>query len=79
VRDIMAEVVERSGNTPGTKVRIKDDAPLKPRYIRGATGEVVGKRINKLSIQMDDDIDDPYGKWAGRIGIISAQHVEVVE
>jgi hypothetical protein len=78
-RRMMAELRERNGDTPGTRVRIRHDAPLKPRYILGATGEVVAKRISKISVRMDNDIHDPYHKWAGRIGIIDAAHLEIIE
>lgn len=51
--------------------RVRVNAPhLKPRYLNGATGTVVEKRITKITVQFDDDIDDPYGKWAGKKAVL---------
>lgn len=72
-RKLMASVVEGE-----TRVRIKETARLKPRYILGATGTVAEKRISKIGVRLDVDIPDPYGKWAGRIAVIPAHDLEVI-
>jgi len=79
-RKLMNRLVERNGDTPGTRVRIRADARLKPRYILGGEGEVVTVRITKVSVLMDGNtFNDQYGKWAGRIAIVPAHDLEVVE
>lgn len=52
---------------------------IKPRYLDGAMGTVVEKRISKVTIQFDDDINDPYGKWAGKRCILDPTHLIKVE
>jgi hypothetical protein len=62
----------------GTRVRIKESARIKPLYLKGATGEVVAKRTSKVTIKLDTDIDDPYGKWAGHRCILDPGWLEIV-
>lgn len=61
----------------GDTVRIKAGM-LKPKYLDGALGVVVDKRITKVTVQFNDDIYDPYGKWAGKRAICHAEHMERV-
>lgn len=57
-----------AGLEPEDRVKITLTPNMRPRYLNGATGTVVEKRITKVVVRLDDDIDDPYGKWAGRRG-----------
>lgn len=60
------------------KDRVRVKAPLRPRYLEGALGTVVDKRVTKITVQFDDDIHDPYGKWAGKRAVLSPSQVEKV-
>lgn len=62
---------------PDDRVRVIDN--IKPRYLAGATATVVAKRVSKVTIRFDDDIHDPYNKWAGRNCILSPGMIEKVE
>ena len=60
--------------------RVRVNAPnIKPRYIHGATGILVEKRVTKVTVRFDDDINDPYDKWAGARCILSPTMVEKIE
>jgi len=50
----------------GTRVQVKLPPNGRPRYLDGAYATVMEKRLTKVTVQFDDDIDDPYGKWAGK-------------
>lgn len=58
---------------------IVNTTSIKPRYLNGAKAIVVEKRISKVVILFDDDINDPYGKWAGKRCVIGAAHLVKVE
>ena len=62
----------------GSRVRIRQDANMKPHYLKGALGRIEEKRITKISVRFDRDIHDPYHKWAGRIAIVRPEWLEVV-
>jgi hypothetical protein len=64
---------------PGvTRVRV-NTAHIKPRYLDGATATVIAKRVRKVTIRFDQDINDPYRKWAGNNCIISPEHLEIID
>lgn len=60
----------------GDRVRIGN---IKPRYLVGALATVKEKRVTKITIVFDEDINDPYHKWAGRSCIVSPSMLEKVE
>lgn len=59
--------------------RVQIVSTIKPRYLAGAKATVVEKRVSKITIRFDDDIDDPYGKWAGKNCVLSPGMVEKIE
>lgn len=61
------------------RVRIKEDALINPNYLRGASATVTAKRTTKITVRFDDDINDPYGKWAGQHCILTPMHIEKIE
>lgn len=63
----------------GDRVRIRLDARIKPRYILGAKGTIVSKGVSRVTVEFDPDIDDPYGKWAGRRAVLDPGTIELVE
>jgi hypothetical protein len=66
--------------TLGIGDRVRVNAPsLRPRYLNGATGTITEKRITKVSVRLDDDIEDPYGKWAGRTAVVPTGMLEPID
>lgn len=61
----------------GDRVRVRQGT-IKPVYLQGALATVMNKRTTKITIQFDDDINDPYGKWAGNRCICSPSMLEKV-
>jgi hypothetical protein len=61
----------------GDRVRVCNVG--RPQYINGATGTIKEKRVTKITVQLDDDIYDPYGKWAGKGCILSPSQIEKLE
>lgn len=59
--------------------RVKVNTSCPKRYLIGATGTVVAKRITKITILFDNDIHDPYGKWAGQRCIMPPTMLEKIE
>lgn len=62
----------------GDRVRV-NTKHIKPRYLDGALATVKEKRVTKVTIVFDEDIHDPYGKWAGKGCILSAEHLVMVD
>jgi hypothetical protein len=64
---------------PGDTVRIV--GRFRPRYLVGATAEVVEKRVTKVVIQFPDEMGDrdPYHKYAGKQWIFPVTVMEKVE
>lgn len=60
----------------GDRVRI---GSIKPRYLVGAMATVEEKHITKVTIRFDDNINDPYQKWAGNRCLVSPSAIEKVE
>lgn len=63
----------------GDSVCIRMDAPIKPKYILGATGEVTEKRVSRIAVRFDSAIHDPYGKWAGKTGIMQPEWLKAID
>jgi hypothetical protein len=61
----------------GTRVKIKEQN-FKPVYLRGAMATVVERKTTKFVIEFDEDIDDPYMKWAGKRAVVSPDAIEVI-
>lgn len=59
----------------GDRVTIKQGT-IKPRYLDLAKATIVEKRISRITIRFDDDILDPYGKWAGKTAVVGAGMIE---
>jgi hypothetical protein len=60
-----------------SRIRLKNSSRIKG-YMRGYEGTVVEKRVSKIVIRFDDDIVDPYNKWAGKQCIISPTAIDLI-
>jgi hypothetical protein len=59
--------------------RIQIAGNIRPRYLIGATGTVVSKLEVNVVVLMDNDINDPYGKFAGRKLRLSPENFIIID
>lgn len=52
--------------TTGDRIVVQLPPGIRPRYLDGATGEFIRKLDKNVAVRFDTDINDPYGKWAGK-------------
>jgi len=63
----MLSIIEFNAMGIGTRVRF--NSTVRPTYLRGMTGKVIGKKVSKLLVQLDNG---PVGRFGGSIRVPAA-------